>query len=417
MKKFMTWMENSFAPRMNKIARNPWMVSVQEAILTCMPVILIGSLVSVLAILNNYIEGFPNVQPISDFSMGLLSVFLSFLIPYNLMEKKKHRKIKREAGIAGLFLFLMLCAPIFDADGNITFVFWNLGSGGMLTALVAGLFAGFVMHLFAKFSFFKEDTVIPDFITVWFDTLIPMSIIILIGWLLTYIFKFNMFDAINWLFSPVLAVGDSFIGVFVIYFIGYAFLYTFGISTWLLYSLEVAITFPALAVNQAAVEAGHEATKIVVQGFSTYLTIGGAGCTLALGLMFLFMAKSKKNRLIGKTTLIPSICNINEPIVFGAPIAFNPILMVPMWIVGFIVPLITYLAMYFNIVPKISMLWAFGYMPFPITAYIRGGIPGVVLIMINFAISWVIYYPFFKIYDKQCVKEEEEKMAELNLGN
>lgn len=413
MKKFMNWMEKSFAPKMNKIARNPWMVSVQEAILTCMPVILIGSLANVLAILNNYIEGFPNVYPIADFSMGLLSMFLSFLIPYNLMEKKKHRKIKREAGIAGLALFLLLCSPVFDADGNISFVFWNLGSGGMLTALVAGLFAGVIMHLFAKFSFFKEDTVIPDFITVWFDTFIPMFVIICIGWISTFILKINMFEVISQICSPVVDAGDSFVGMFVIYFIGYAFLYTFGISTWLLYSLEVAITFPALAANQAAVAAGGEATKIMVQGISTYVTIGGAGCTLALGLMMMFLSKSKRNRLIGRTTFIPSICNINEPIVFGAPIAFNPILMIPMWIVGFIAPLITYLTFYFNLLPKISMLFAFGYMPFPIVAYIRNGIGGVILIMVIFAISWIVYYPFFKIYDKQCVAEEDAKMAKL----
>ena len=42
MKKFMDWMTNKFAPKMNKLARNPWIASVQEAILTAMPMIFIG---------------------------------------------------------------------------------------------------------------------------------------------------------------------------------------------------------------------------------------------------------------------------------------------------------------------------------------------------------------------------------------
>ena len=47
MNHFMQWMTESFAPRMNKIAKNPWIASIQDSILTTMPVILIGSLVTI----------------------------------------------------------------------------------------------------------------------------------------------------------------------------------------------------------------------------------------------------------------------------------------------------------------------------------------------------------------------------------
>lgn len=408
MNKFMNWMTESFAPKMNKIARNPWIASVQEAILTCMPVIFLGSIATMLGILSDFFEWFPNVAPLTDFSMGLMSMFLAFLIPYNIMDKKKHRKTKKEAGIAGLALFLMLCSPIFDADGNIVLVFWNLGSGGMLAALVAGIFAGAIMNFFARYSFFKKESSIPDFITVWFDTLIPMFLIIGTGWILVFVMQINMFETITMIFSPILSLGDSLIGWLIINFIGYCFLYTFGISTWLLYSLESAIIYPNLAINQAAVAAGGEATKIFAYGANGYMTIGGGGCTLALGIMFLLLSKSKKNKLIGKTTFLPSLCNINEPLVFGAPIAFNPILMIPMWISGLAVCLTTYYAMYFDLVSKVSVNFAFWYLPSPFGAFARGGLAGLVLLAVNFAISWIVYYPFFKIYDKQCVEEESE---------
>lgn len=409
MNKLIEWMSKVVAPKMNKIARNPWMMAVQEAILTCMPVIFIGSFSLILGIFGGFIEGFPDVSPISDFSMGLLSVFLAYLVPHNILEKKRHNKCKKEAGIAGLALFLMLCGPIMS-DGNITFAFWNLGSGGMIAALVAGIFTGYVMNLFASFSFFKEDSAIPDFITVWFDTLIPMLIIIGMGWLLVFVMKINMFDVISSIFYPVLAVGDGLIGFLVIYFIGYTFLYTFGISTWVIYPLESAIVYSALAENQAAVAAGNVATKLNVSGITTYMTIGGGGCTLALGIMFLCLSKSKKNKLIGKTTFIPSMFNINEPLIFGAPVAFNPILMVPMWIVGLLAPIITYIALKINFIPKISVLWSFWYAPKPIGAFFVGGISGVILVFIIFAISWIVYYPFFKIYDKQCYEDEQKSL-------
>ncbi|HAH93031.1 PTS sugar transporter subunit IIC [Dielma fastidiosa] len=407
MNKLIEWMTQVVAPKMNKIARNPWVAAVQEGILTCMPIIFIGSFVTMIGILAEFIEGFPDVNPLIDFSMGLLSVFLAYLIPYNILEKKKHRKCKKEAGIAGLSLFLMLCGPVF-ADGNVTFTFWNLGSGGMIASLVAGLFAGFVMNAFAGFTFFKEDSQIPDFITIWFDTLIPMLIVMVTGWLLVFVMNINMFDVISNAFAPVASIGDSLIGFLVIYFIGYVFLYTFGISTWVIWPLESAIVYAALAENQAAVAAGEMAAKLNVYGVTNYITIGGGGCTLALALMFCFMAKSKKNKLIGKATIIPSIFNINEPLIFGAPVAFNPILMVPMWIIGFIAPVVTWFALNFNLVPRISILWSFWYLPKPIGAFVVGGMQGLILLAIIFAISWIIYYPFFKIYDKQCLEEEQK---------
>lgn len=105
---------------------------------------------------------------------------------------------------------------------------------------------------------------------------------------------------------------------------------------------------------------------------------------------------------------IPSIFNINEPLIFGAPVAFNPILMVPMWIIGFIAPVVTWFALNFNLVPRISILWSFWYLPKPIGAFVVGGMQGLILLAIIFAISWIVYYPFFKIYDKQCLEEEQK---------
>ena len=121
MKKFMDWMTNKFAPKMNKLARNPWIASVQEAILTAMPMIFIGSFTTILTAFGGLIDGFPDFSPLSTFSLGLLSLYLAYLVPYLLMEKKRHNKTKKEAGLAGIGFFLMLVGPTFDEAGNILF--------------------------------------------------------------------------------------------------------------------------------------------------------------------------------------------------------------------------------------------------------------------------------------------------------
>ncbi len=409
MQKFMDWMTNVFAPKVNKIARNPWLQAVQEAILTAMPVILIGSFATVFGIIREYIPALPDLTMLNNFSFGLLSVFLAYLIPSNILEKKKHKKTAKQAGMAGIAMFLMIADPLFDDAGNYQVVFSNLGTGGMLCSLVAGLFVAAVMNQFAKHSFFGEDTAMPDFITVWFDTLIPITLCLVVGYVFTFVLGISLFDVVYTIFSPFLAIGQSFWGFVILNFIGYTFLYTFGISTWIIYPITSVICLQGIGDNMALVAAGEAAKYIHTGEACNLFLIGGGGTTLALAIMLL-LAKSHRLKAIGKTTIVPSICNINEPLVFGAPIAFNPLLMVPMWIVGLVGPIITWFALSSGLVPIPAETFNFWYLPSPIVGFmVTGSITGTLLVLFIFAVSWVIYYPFFKLYDKQCLEEEKNE--------
>ena len=37
---------------------------------------------------------------------------------------------------------------------------------------------------------------------------------------------------------------------------------------------------------------------------------------------------------------------------------------------------------------------------------------GLIFTLFIFVLSWMIYYPFFKVYDKQCVQKEAEDEAQ-----
>lgn len=419
MKKFMDWMTDVFAPKMNKIARNPWIASIQESILTTMPIILIGSFATIFNILRDFIPQIPDISMISNFSFGLLSLYLAYLIPATILEKKKFKKVSKQAGLAGIAFFLMIVYPSFDEVGNIQIAFSNLGTGGMVASLVSGLFVGAVMNLFAKHSFFKEDSALPEFITVWFDTIIPITICLVVGWLFTFVLQISIFNIIYEMFRPLLTIGQSFWGFVIISFFGYGFLYSFGISTWVIYPIISAICMQGIGDNMALVAAGEAPIYIHTGEVINLFALGGGGTTLSLAFMMLFVAKSKKLKVIGKSTIVPSLCNINEPLIFGAPVAFNPILMVPMWIISFVAPAIAYLAMNSNLVPIPAELFGFFYLPSPIIGYLTTrSIMGVVLVLVIFAISWIIYYPFFKVFDKQLCKEEAieaEKKAKLSM--
>ena len=160
----------------------------------------------------------------------------------------------------------------------------------------------------------------------------------------------------------------------------------------------------------AAAAAGEAATHIHCYEVTWIMTIGGGGATLALAIMMAFMSKSQRLRVMGKTCLVPSIFNINEPLVYGTPVAFNAILMLPMWICGLVIPIITWFVFKLGLVPLPTSVFQLWYLPKPIFAYFStGSISGAILCLVLFAISWIIYYPFFKVYDNQCLKEESEE--------
>ncbi|MFB3162306.1 PTS transporter subunit EIIC [Neobacillus sp. 179-J 1A1 HS] len=405
MNTFINWMNQNFTPKMNKITKNVWVSSIQEAIMAILPLILVGSLITLISILNNYFSKMPNFSPITTFSFGLISLFVALLVPYFIMEKKKKNDRKIISGLTGLSLFLMLLMPKLTDDGGITFTLERFSGNGMFVALIVGLLVGAFMYLFSKFSFFKGSSSLPDFIIVWFDTVIPITILLLLGWIFTFQLNVDLYDLIIKVFEPVTAIAQSFTGFVFIAFLG-VFFYSFGISAWVLYPIIFPIMLEGIQQNIDGVAQNIN----TMETQTAWVWIGGMGTTLPLVLMMLFMAKSSHLKAIGKVTIVPSIFNINEPVIFGAPVAFNPILMVPMWLNGLIIPAITYIALNLDLVTIPERLFQLWYMPVGISSLlINSDFRGLLLLAVIVVVSWLIWFPFFKVYDIQQFKKEQEQ--------
>lgn len=398
MQRLITWLNNSFAPKMSKINNNVWITTIKDSIMQVLPMILLGSLFAMLAILNDYFPSLPSFWTPFGYTMGFISIFIAFLIPFNLMEKKKLRKMRIVAGMAGLALFFIILKPE-STDAGMVFASDGFGAGGMFVAMIAGIYSGIVMSLFGKFSFFKENSVIPDFVRSWFDTMLPIALIIVTGWVFVNILDLNVYNIILAIFMPLKNVIETPWGFSLMMFI-YCFLYSMGISTWVLTPVTKPVLLAAIAANVAAIVAGGAATHIVTSEtiYSAYMWIGGTGATLPLVLMFM-ASKSKKLKALGTASLVPGIFNINEPIVFGA-IAWNPILMIPMWLQGLVLPIIVWFSCktFAPIPARVFDLW---YMPFPVGTILLAGLTGLILLAITTTVSTLIWYPFFRVYEKQ----------------
>lgn len=409
MNKFMNYVEVHIAPLIRKIGQNIWISATQEAILAAVPATLVGSVATLISVFKGFgLTFLPDLSMLSNFSFGLFGLFLAYQLPCIIMEKKRHRKVARQAGLAGLGLFLLLVFPSFNEEGNLVLTTANLGAGGMLNALVSGYITAIVFNVFANHSFFKEDSSLPSFIITWFDSIIPWTLCLLFGILLTFTLEFDLIEAIRALLLPISTFSQSF-GGFILVIALILFMYSFGISAWIIYPLLSLIWMEGQNANLALVAQGLTPVNIHTYEVFQMCFIGGQGATLALCLFMAFLAKSKRVKTVGRAALIPSIFNINEPIVYGAPVAFNPTLMIPFWFAGLANCIIVWIAFSSGLCsvpvePFRMTMPSLLYAPLALKS-----ISGLILHFVCFAATAVIYYPFFKVYDKQCCEQDENK--------
>ena len=415
MNKLINWLETSFAPKMNKVNHNIWVVTLKDSVMQILPFILLGSLFCVGAVVENYLTLPFSFWTPFGWTMGMVSVLVAFLIPFNFCEKKRMRKQRLIAGGTGLILFFISITPELVAEGEAGFGSSAFGAGGMFCAMVTGILTCIVFNLFSKFSFFKEDSALPDFVRQWFDALLPIGIVIFGGFILVQVLNVNLYEIVTNFFLPLQKVLNTWYGFILSGFV-YCFIYSMGISSWVLTPMSEPVKLATIAENLALVAAGTATVSSLgmyteTLMYTCYMWIGGIACTLPLVILLMF-SKSTKLKSLGRACIVPGIFNINEPVIFGC-VAWNPLLMLPMWIIGIVIPGLTWLAckvLAFAPIPKIQFeLW---YCPYPISTFIstQGSIAGIILVLVTFVVAGLIWFPFFKAYEKQCIDEETGKV-------
>ena len=409
MKKIMLWITDKFAPKMNKVVENPWVAAVAGSMMKGLPFILAGSLISFYNVFRSYVSALPDLGKVADFSFGFISIFLAFLVANQCMEKKKLSRYTIVAGLISIAVFVMFSMPEFNEQGEIILTFNRMGATGMLVAMLVGLFTGCIFNLYSKLHILENNVTIPDFVTEWSNNLIPILCILLISTTIVFTIQFDIFDFILSLFSPLQNFGQTLPGFVLICLIP-AVLYTLGVSNWLFYAASLPIFMAGIQGNIEAVAAGKEAVNIVTSETvftAALITMGGMGATLPLNVMMMF-SKAKKLKVMGRICIGPSIFNINEPLVFGAPIAFNPIMMVPFWLNSIAGPVIIWFSMRLDLLNIPYRMMQIGQIPAPFSSVmITEDMRAVIVYIILFAVYYIIWLPFFKVYEVQCLNEGE----------
>jgi cellobiose PTS system EIIC component len=208
--------------------------------------------------------------------------------------------------------------------------------------------------------------------------------------------------------TPIVSMVDNVWGVLILALVVMLF-WWFGIHDSVITSALDPFFYSNLGANASAFAAGTAAVAlpyvVTTPFWWNFMAIGGSGATLGLAVLAL-TSKSKQIKTIGKIAIIPSLFNINEPLIFGLPLMYNPIMMIPFILVMPLNGVITYMAMSTGLVAR-TFAYASWNMFCPIAALIDTmDIKALILILLLIAIDMIIYLPFFKVYERQKIKEE-----------
>lgn len=400
------WIQDKLVPRMNKITQNYWFSLIAEGILYIVPFTMVSAIPSLWGVIRKAAPGLIDLTPLSTYSFGLVGMFMVFIVPYKCMvrENKKDRSLM--AGFAGIGVY-MLCMNAQTTDDGTLFDIGKFGSGGLFTAMVLGLVTAAIFKAFAGKSFFSEDSMVPDFVKSWLDNIVSILLTLTVGFVLTTILSIDVFTIIGYIISPLTNFAQSLPGVVLISVVMDMF-YFFGVSGWAFTPFTIPITQGAIAENAANFAAGLPVTNINAYGLSRYYMIGGEGNTLPLAIMMLF-SKSQKNKTLGKATIATSVVNINEPLIFST-VVDNPYMFLPMLLQSIILPANAWLWLNFGWASKHVAMFAMNNLPNAVSAFFlsNGDIRNVVLVCVNLALATLIWFPFWKAYDNNEYRKEQE---------
>lgn len=432
---FINFLEQKFMPFAAKLAGQRHLNALKDGIILAMPMIIIGSVFLILGYLPipGYAEFMGRVfgdqwltklnYPV-DATFNMMALIAAFGIAYRLAERYGLDAITSGA--------ISLCAFLLATPFNVPFIPQGaneavdvagaipvalMGSKGLFVAMLIAMFSTEVYRFIVnKNIVIKMPDGVPPAVSKSFVALIPGFVIILLVWIIRLIIENTHFGSIHNIIGDLLAkplglLGGSMFGMIIA--VGLIqLLWSAGLhGSNIVSGVMAPIWLNATGENMEAFKAGKELPNIITQQFlDVFVNIGGSGATFGLVLVMLIWAKSQQMKQLGKLSAGPGVFMINEPIIFGMPIVMNPLLIIPFFLVPIVNVITTYLAMDWGIVAKpagIAIPWT---TPPIIGGYLATGghISGALMQLFNIALGFVIYLPFFKIWDKQKQKEEQQ---------
>ncbi|MFW5442661.1 lactose-specific PTS transporter subunit EIIC [Aerococcus urinaeequi] len=423
-------------PFFEKLSRNIYLRAIKDGFISAMPVVLFSSIFMLIAYVPN-VWGFYwsdevvafIVKPYT-FSMGILGLLVSATTARALTDSYNRRlpatkQLNRVSTmIAAIVVFLFLSSTeIAQGEGDAVVAGFSSGYLGT-TGLLAAFVAAFITVIVYNFCLKKDIAIrmpeeVPPNISQAFTDVIPFAIAVIIAYGIDVAIRaftgVSFAQAVIEMFQPLFTAADGYVGIAIIYG-AMAFFWFIGIhGPSIVEPAITAIAFLNMDANLALIQGGEHAANIITPGLQYFVaTLGGTGATFVVPYLFMWFGKSKQNKAVGKASFIPTSFGVNEPILFGGPLVLNPVFFVPF----VLAPILN--VWIFKFFVEVFGMNGFSYFlpwptPGPIGIVLGTGIAPLsfVVVALLIAVDAIIYYPFFKVYDKQILEKELSNEDEI----
>ena len=408
-------------PFFEKLSRNIYLRAIRDGFIAGMPVILFSSIFILIAFVPNS-WGFKWSDEVVAFlmkpysySMGILALLVAGTTAKSLTDSvnrsmEKTNQINYMSTLLAAIVGLLMLAADPIENGLAT---GFLGTKGLLSAFLAAFVTVAIYKVCVKNNVtIRMPDEVPPNISQVFKDVIPFTLSVVSLYALDLLARHfvgaSVAESIGKFFAPLFSAADGYLGITII-FGAFAFFWFVGIhGPSIVEPAIAAITYANAEVNLNLLQQGMHADKILTSGTQMFIvTMGGTGATLVVPFMFMWLTKSKRNRAIGRASVVPTFFGVNEPILFGAPLVLNPIFFIP-----FIFAPIANVWLFKFFIETLGMNSFTANLPWTTPAPL-GLVLGTNFQVLSFilaalliVVDVVIYYPFLKVYDEQILEEE-----------
>ena len=408
-------------PFFEKLSRNIYLRAIRDGFIAGMPVILFSSIFILIAFVPNswgfkWSDDVVNLlmKPYS-YSMGILALLVAGTTAKSLTDSvnrsmEKTNQINYMSTLLAAIVGLLMLAADPIENGLAT---GFLGTKGLLSAFLAAFVTVAIYKVCVKNNVtIRMPDEVPPNISQVFKDVIPFTLSVVSLYILDLLARHfvgsSVAESIGKFFAPLFSAADGYLGITII-FGAFAFFWFVGIhGPSIVEPAIAAITYANAEVNLNLLQQGMHADKILTSGTQMFIvTMGGTGATLVVPFMFMWLTKSKRNRAIGRASVVPTFFGVNEPILFGAPLVLNPIFFIPfifapianVWIFKFFIETLGMNSFTAN------LPWT---TPAPLGLVLGTNfqVLSFILAALLIVVDVIIYYPFLKVYDEQILEEE-----------
>lgn len=428
------FVENYVSPIAGRISAQRHVMAIRDGFISAMPFMIVGSFLLVFAYppfsadttvgfarawldLAKEYEG--RILTPFDMTMGIMSIYICAAIAYSLGKhyEKSAQLDPFMCAMLSIMAFLLVAAPKTASALPVH----SLGGTGIFTAILVALYCVEMMRFLKLRNIgIRLPEQVPPMIKNSFDLLIPVLVVVLTLYPLSLIIQ-NQFgilipQAIMALFKPLVSAADSLPAILLAVLVGHLLWFAGIHGAAIISGMLQMFWLTNLGLNQTALAQGAPLPHIFMEAFWTFfIVIGGSGATI--GLVFCYLrSRSAHLRAIGRLGVVPSLFNINEPVIFGTPIVMNPVFFIPFLVAPMVNATIAWAAMKLDLIGRVISVvpWT---APAPIGAAWALGwdFRAVVLVLVLACVSAIIYFPFFKVYEKQLLEQEVEEAQRAAL--